>query len=127
MTLGSLGIGSDVGAAGRNARWELVVGHAFRIGTMRILAASVFEGVVYHCYCLDDSDPAHPRLEVDAVLREGDADGPLLVAVADYKRMVGVETAEACLPRLREQGRTEARDGVEYLVFPLWERISPGS
>lgn len=127
MTLGNLGIFADVGTAGRHPGWELVVGHAFRIGTMRILAASVFEGVVYHCYCLDDSDPSHPRLEVDAVLREGDADGPLLVHVADYKRMVGVETAEACLPQLRDQDRTEVRDGVEYLVFPLWERIPPGS
>lgn len=127
MAFGGFGIVTDVGTAGRHARWELVLGHAFRIGSMRILAASVFEGVVYHCYCLDESDPAHPRLEVDAVLREGDADGPLLVPVADYKRMIGVETAEACLPQLREQGRTEVRDGVEYLVFPLWERISPGS
>jgi len=90
------------------------------MGAMRILAASVFEGLVYHCYCLDDSDPANPRLEVDAVIREGDADGPLHVPVADYKRMVGVDVAETCLPKLREAGRTAVRDGVEYLVFRMW-------
>lgn len=91
---------------------------------MRILAASVFEGVIYHAYCLDPSDPANPKLEVDAVLRKGDADsGPLLLHVADYKRMAGVETALACLPRLREEGRTLSRDGVEYLVFTMWTPV----
>lgn len=87
---------------------------------MRILAASVFERVVYHAYCLDDTDPANPRLEVDAVLRDGDADGPLLLHVADYKRMVGFEVAESCLPELRARDRTVVHDGVEYLVFRLW-------
>ncbi len=81
---------------------------------------SVFERVVYHCSCEDTRDPARPVLEVDAILREGDADGPLLVPVADYKRMIGFAAAAANLPGLREQGRTTARDGVEYLVFPLW-------
>lgn len=90
---------------------------------VRILAASVFEGVVYHSYCLDPSDPAHPRLEVDAILREGDADGPLLVHVADYKRMVGFDVARACLPELRDEGRTTVRDGVEYLVFTVWSPV----
>ena len=50
---------------------------------MRILVTAVFEQLVYHCTCIDERDPAHPRLEVDAILR----------------------------------------DGVEYLVFPVWERI----
>lgn len=89
---------------------------------MRIVANSVFERIVYHCTCVDEHDPAHPVLEVDALLREGDADGPLLLAVADYKRMVGFHVAEANLPAFRTAGRTEARDGVEYLVFPVWER-----
>jgi len=44
---------------------------------MRILVTAVFEQVVYHCACIDERDPAHPRLEVDAILRDGDADGPL--------------------------------------------------
>lgn len=88
---------------------------------MRILATSVFEHVVYHCTCTDSDDPSRIVLEVDAVLREGDADRPLLVPVADYKRMVGFEAAAAHLPRFRAAGRTEQRDGVEYLVFPLWQ------
>lgn len=93
---------------------------------MRILATSVFERVVYHCVCLDDRDPSRPRLEVDAVLREGDADGPLLVAVADFKRMLGFDAVAAILPGLRAAGRTEARDGVEYVTFPMWHRHPVG-
>ena len=89
---------------------------------MRIVATSVFERVVYHCACVDERDPAHPVLEVDAILRDGDTDGPLLLAVADYKRMVGFDVAEANLPGFRSAGRTERRDGVEYLLFPVWER-----
>ena len=90
---------------------------------MRILVTAVFEQVVYHCACIDDRDPGHPRLEVDAILRDGDADGPLLLPVADYKRMAGIDTADARLPSFRSAGRTEKRDGVEYLVFPVWERV----
>jgi hypothetical protein len=92
---------------------------------VRVLATSVFERVVYHCVCVDDRDPAHPVLEVDALLREGDADGPLLLAVADYKRMAGFDVADANLPKFRSARRTESRDGVEYLVFPVWERREP--
>lgn len=90
---------------------------------MKIRASSVFERVVYHCSCVDPSDPGRPVLEVDALLREGDADGPLLVTVADYKRMVSFETAEQHLPTLRAAGRTETRDGVEYLLFPVWREL----
>lgn len=90
------------------------------MGGVRILATSVFERIVYHCACLDPNDPAHPVLEVDAILRDGDADGPLLVAIADVKRMIGFDAVAACLPRYREAGRTERHDGVEYLTFPLW-------
>ncbi len=90
---------------------------------MRILAVSVFERIVYHCACLDPADPAHPVLEVDALMREGDADGPLLLQIADYKRMVGFETAEANLATFRSAGRTTARDGVEYLTFPVWRAV----
>jgi hypothetical protein len=94
---------------------------------MRIRALSVFERIVYHCVCIDADDPAHPVLEVDAVLREGDADGPLLVTVADFKRMVGLDVVAAVLPQLRAAGRTVATDGVEYLTFPLWEPTRDGS
>jgi hypothetical protein len=93
---------------------------------MRIRALSVFERIVYHCACLDSQDPSHPVLEVDAVLRDGDADGPLLVTVADYKRMIGFDAANACLPKLRASGRTEVHDGVEYLTFPLWSAADTG-
>jgi hypothetical protein len=84
---------------------------------------SVFERIVYHCACIDERDPEHPVLEVDAILRDGDADGPLLVAVADLKRMVGFDATNRALTRLRAAGRTEARDGVEYVTFPIWESL----
>ncbi len=93
---------------------------------MRIRALSVFERIVYHCACVDTQDPARPVLEVDAVLREGDADGPLLVTVADYKHMIGFDAAHACLPQLRAAGRTEVHDGVEYLTFPMWSAADIG-
>ena len=83
----------------------------------------MFERIVYHCACVDERDPLHPVLEVDALLRDGDADGPLLVAVADIKRMVGVATADQIVVKMRDAGRTEARDGVEYVTFPMWERL----
>lgn len=92
---------------------------------MRLRALSVFERIVYHCACVDPRDPAHPVLEVDAVLREGDADGPLLVAVADFKRIIGFEAANACVGELRRAGRTESHDGVEYVTFALWEIVAP--
>ena len=62
-------------------------------------------------------------LEVDAVLRDGDADGPLLVAVADFKRMLGFDAANACVASLRRAGRTEVRDGVEYVAFAMWQPV----
>jgi hypothetical protein len=91
---------------------------------MRILATSVFERVVYHCFLLDASDPTRPVLEVDAVLHDGDADGPLLVAIADLKHMIGVAETNALVTRWRAESRTEVRDGVEYLMFPMWRPAS---
>jgi len=91
---------------------------------MRIRAASVFERIVYHCWCIDAGEPGRPMLEVEALLRDGDADGPLMVTVADYKRMVGFDAAAAHLPDLRAAGRTSRRDGVEYLVFPVWRDLT---
>jgi hypothetical protein len=90
---------------------------------MRLRALSVFERIVYQCACVDPRDPAHPVLEVDAILREGDADGPLLVAVADFKRMLGFDAATACVASLRRAGRTEVRDGVEYVAFTMWQLV----
>ena len=82
---------------------------------------SVFERIVYHSVCVDPRDPAHPVLEVDALLREGDADGPLLVGVSEFKRMLGLDATAAILPGLRAAGRTESHDGVEYVTFPMWQ------
>lgn len=90
---------------------------------VRVRALSVFERIVYHVVCIDGHDPAHPVLEVDAVLRPGDADGPLLVAVADFKHMIGFDATNACLPELRRADRTETHDGVEYIAFRMWEPV----
>ncbi len=114
-----LGSSDDLGLHRAQLVPVLVAFHG-QDGPMRIVALSVFERIVYHCHCSDHGDPGRPTLEVDAILREGDADGPLLVAVADYKRMAGIDAARAHLPGLREAGRLTAIDGVEYLTFPLW-------
>jgi hypothetical protein len=92
---------------------------------VRLRALSVFERVVYHCVCIDARDPAHPVLEVDAILRAGDADGPLLVAVAEFKRVLGFDAATASVAELRRAGRTEFHDGVEYVTFAMWQMIAP--
>ena len=95
---------------------------------MRIRALSVFEGVVYHCWCVDDSAPCRPVLEVEAVLRPGDADaeaGPLLLTVADYVAMLGSpQRARPCLEQLRAKGRITDHLGVPHLMFPTWTRVA---
>ena len=94
---------------------------------MRIRALSVFEGVVYHCWPMDRTNPCRPTLEVEAVLRRGDADelsGPLLVTVADYIAMVGsVEAARPCLEGFRAKGRIVRRLDTDHLAFPIWSRV----
>jgi hypothetical protein len=94
---------------------------------VRIRASSVFEGVVYHCWCIDASNPCHPTLEVDAVLRAGDADaeaGPLLLTMADYVTMAGgIELVRPCLEQFRARGRIVERLGVGHLSFPTWTRV----
>ena len=51
-----------------------------------IRAVSVFEGVVYHCWCVDPAYPCRPTLEVDALLRAGDADAEFTVdGVEDHE------------------------------------------
>jgi len=91
---------------------------------VRIRALSVFEGVVYHCWPLDRSAPCRPTLEVEAVLRPGDADGPLLLAVPDYVAMAGgLDVARPCLDQLRTKGRVVDHLGVEHLTFPFWTPV----
>jgi hypothetical protein len=94
---------------------------------VRIRALSVFEGVVYHCVCVDASAPCRPTLEVDALLRPGDADsGPLLLSVAEYGVMVGDrEMARRCLGELAGKGRLVDHLGVDHIAFPTWTPVSP--
>ena len=82
---------------------------------------SVFEGVVYHCTCLDSSNPMRPSLEVEAVVRDGDVDaGPLLLPWPDFVFMVGPEMAARCLVEFRRQDRMVDFLGVPHLAFTLW-------
>jgi hypothetical protein len=94
---------------------------------MRIRALSVFEGVVYHCWCVDPSHPHRPILEVEAVLRPGDADaesGPLLLSVADYIPMAGgMEKAAPHLDALAANGRIVEHLDVPHIAFPTWTRV----
>jgi hypothetical protein len=93
---------------------------------VRILAQSVFEGVIYGCAALDVSHPDRPTLVVDALLRPGDADaesGPLLLPVADYVRMLGVEVARPCLEQLAARGRIVQRLDVAHISFPTWTQV----
>jgi hypothetical protein len=96
-----------------------------RHGRVRIRALSVFEGVVYHCVCVDPSSPCRPVLEVDALLRPGDGDaGPLLVTVSEYVAMVGdAERAHHCLDQLAARGRLVEHLGVQHVAFPTWAPV----
>jgi hypothetical protein len=98
---------------------------------VRLRALSVFEGVVYHCVTVDVSHPCRPTLEVEAVLRPGDADadaGPLLLSVAEYIVMVGgLEVARPCLQQLAAHGRIVTHLDVEHISFPTWSRVDPGA
>lgn len=91
---------------------------------MIIRALSVFEHVVYHSWLVDGSNPCRPTLEVDAVLRPGDADGPLLLPVPEYVVMAGgPEAAAGCLRDLRARGRVADHLGVPHLTFPFWTPV----
>lgn len=88
---------------------------------MIIRALSVFERVIYHSALVDGSNPCRPTLEVDAVLREGDADGPLLLPVPEYIVMAGGrDRAAGCLRDLRARGRLADHLGVAHVAFPFW-------
>lgn len=92
---------------------------------MRIRALSVFESVVYHCVLVDPAHPCRPTLEVEALLRAGDADGgPILLSVAEYVAMAGgVEIARPCLDVLAAKGRIVDHLGVGHLSFPTWTPV----
>jgi len=96
---------------------------------VRIRALSVFEGVVYHSWAIDPSNPCRPTLEVEALLRPGDADaeaGPLLLSVADYIVMAGgFDAARPCLHELAAAGRIVEHLGVDHIAFPTWEPVGP--
>lgn len=88
---------------------------------MRIKAMSVFEGIVYHCVCLDPSNPMRPTLEVEAVLREGDVDeGPILLPWGDFVYMVGLTVAQECFAEFARADRIVDHLGVKHLAFPIW-------
>lgn len=91
---------------------------------MRIRALSVFEGVVYHCTVVDRRNPCRPTLEVEAVLRPGDADGPLLLSLADYAAMAGgADAIGPCLEALRSRERIVDHLGVAHVAFPTWTPV----
>lgn len=93
---------------------------------MKIRALSVFEGVVYHCWCIDPANPDRPTLEVDALLRPGDADatsGPLLLTVADFLTMAG-DGGPRALDQLRAKGRVIVHLDVPHLTFPTWTAVT---
>jgi hypothetical protein len=96
---------------------------------VRIRVLSVFEGVIYHCWAVDRSNPCRPTLEVDALLRPGDADaeaGPLLLSVGDYIAMVGsIDEARPCLEALAVRGRIVDHLGVDHISFPTWDPLAP--
>ena len=64
-------------------------------------------------------------IEVDALLRPGDADatsGPLLLSVADYLAMAG-DAAAPALEQLRAKGRLVDHLGVPHITFPTWTPV----
>jgi hypothetical protein len=93
---------------------------------VRIRAIAVFESVIYNCYVVDGARPDRPVLEVDALLRPGDADeGPLLLPVPTFMALVGgPEAAEPHLRSLSKRGRLVDRQGVAHVSFPTWEPVS---
>lgn len=80
---------------------------------------------MYHCFVVDPSHPCRPTLEVEAVLRDGDADeGPILLPLAEYVLMAGGrEVARPCVEQLVARGRIVHHLGVEHLAFPTWTPV----
>ena len=84
----------------------------------------MFERVVYNCFVTDAARPERPLLEVDALLREGDADGPILLPAPQYMALVGgPDLARPYLRDLERQGRLVEHQGVTHLAFPTWQVV----
>ena len=91
---------------------------------MRIRATAVFERVIYNCFVSDPSRPDRPILEMDALLREGDADGPVLLPVPQFMALVGgPDVAEPILRALSAKGRVVRHHDVAHLAFPTWQTV----
>ena len=61
---------------------------------------------------------------MDALLRDGDADGPVLLPVPQFMALVGgPEVAEPILRRLSSQGRIVRLQVVAHLSFPTWQIV----
>jgi len=88
---------------------------------VRIRVLALFERVVHHAVVMDPTDPFRPSIEVDAIVRDGDADGPLLLPAPTFMALVGgPELADAPLRALARQGRVVDHQGVAHVVFPMW-------
>ena len=91
---------------------------------MRIRAVAVFERVVYQCQAVCLERPERPILEVDAILRAGDADGELLLPVPAFMALIGGPGAAGeALQRLALAGRLVDHQDVTHIRFPMWELV----
>lgn len=87
---------------------------------MLIVATALFERLVHMAHCPDPSDPRSPRLEVDALCRPGDLDGPLLLTVSMFRVFCPSDSAADAVAHLRRGGRVTTVDGVAHITFPTW-------
>jgi len=87
---------------------------------MRIVATALFERLVHMAHCVDPADPRTPRIEIDAVVRPGDLDGPVLLTVEMFRVFCPPGTAADAVGHLRRSGRIVTREGVEHVSFPTW-------
>ncbi len=82
---------------------------------------AVFENIVYSARLLDAARSDRITLVVDAILREGDADEPLLMPLPEVAVLIGTDNANRLFPKYRDDGRIVDHMGVAHLSFPFWE------